>query len=387
MSNKPNLFKMGKYHCLAILQLFISFQVHAFLHSSLNDSRTSQTNLDSTKIAQTKSPLVTESKRLQKLNTQNKTAKHENYQSTDSNSIYSMSGGADAGGSDMDHADIISIQTRLSDGSLKRAMLNYLRTIKVEELRNQEIKELLGKITIPQFENDILQSPYYTKNKCQDEFQKSVHASSLFGKQSSPICFDTEKLTMELKSASQEESLLKLAAIAFHEHIHHFQSRPMNHEQIEAKEKQAYDFQVYALNTAKIFSNALPIWIESANMAVQCENIVIRIFYQSKNSGYLFFTDTTKFNEATDRADKLFLFATNHCTLYENPKCIEAKHALVRLKDVAFRIGQKSYEFEKSDDISRLDRAMDLSARLLRESFATQDAIDQFCIPSSQENR
>ncbi len=144
------------------------------------------------------------------------------------------------------------------NGEIKNSMLNYLKTLKIDQIDTSTSNSQIVKAAFQrmlkdnQLEKDI-QTPknYYLGNNCLDAYNKKVSASTLIGVPGAKVCFDKAKLLIDLQRLSLEEVMIRLASIAFHEHVHHFQVRSSNPAEIKRNETEAYHVSAYVLITAK----------------------------------------------------------------------------------------------------------------------------------------
>jgi hypothetical protein len=86
-------------------------------------------------------------------------------------------------------------------------------------------------------------------DQCHDSLNAEVPASAKIGEIGGKICFDTKKIADEFHDLSQEEVMIRLAALAFHEHVHHFQKPETD---LKINEDEAYNLSAYVKITAKL---------------------------------------------------------------------------------------------------------------------------------------
>jgi hypothetical protein len=131
-------------------------------------------------------------------------------------------GGNSSGGGSPAAVRAGALKLLITGGGLKNAMLNYLKSIPLEQVQDEEVKTNLQKLPLA---DDIATSEYFIAdvNQCVDRFDKKVPASTEIGKPGARICFDVVKLVEDYKNLSEEETMIRLAGLAFHEHVHHFQ--------------------------------------------------------------------------------------------------------------------------------------------------------------------
>lgn len=121
---------------------------------------------------------------------------------------------------------------------LKISMINYLRTIRVNEIEDPEVKASFVRMMDQNLLQKDVQTPrnYVLKSDCRDALDKKVPASTFLGKKDEhgrlvpnlggEICFDQDELiaVYSKMSLDEEQLTIRLAALAFHEHVHHFQA-------------------------------------------------------------------------------------------------------------------------------------------------------------------
>jgi hypothetical protein len=137
----------------------------------------------------------------------------------------------------------------LKSDVLKSAMLNYLNSIKLDQVEDAQVRNTLSRITLEALRTDILtRGNYKIGSPCQDSYNHEVPASAQIGDEGGEICFNTNLISDQLKERTIEEGFIRLAALAFHEHVHHLQSRWTN---VKKNEDEAYRVADYVLLTAK----------------------------------------------------------------------------------------------------------------------------------------
>lgn len=165
-------------------------------------------------------------------------------------------GGNSSGGGSPESVSQGALKLLIEGAGLKRAMQNYINTIDVEKIEDDEAKRLFTLLNKHgDLEGDI-QTPnnYFVATKeqtCRDAYNKEVPASAEIGKVGGRICFDVEKLTELYKSLNDEEVMIHLAALAFHEHVHHFQKVSQDEKVIKKNEEEANRLAGYVLVTAR----------------------------------------------------------------------------------------------------------------------------------------
>ncbi len=88
--------------------------------------------------------------------------------------------------------------------------------------------------------NDIQTSGNYTiGTDCKDAYSNSVPASTVIGDVGGKICFNSVQIAADIQNLNQEDGMIRLAALAFHEHVHHFQNASAG---ATVNEAEAYQF-------------------------------------------------------------------------------------------------------------------------------------------------
>lgn len=82
----------------------------------------------------------------------------------------------------------------------------------------------------------------------------------MVGKPGSDVCFDVEQLIKSFDRLSEEDVMIQLAGLAFHEHVHHFQR--YSAEAIEQNEERANHLGGYVLITAKFVQLPVLRWLK-----------------------------------------------------------------------------------------------------------------------------
>ena len=195
---------------------------------------------------------------------------------------YAGGPGSDGGGGNAE-ANAKSVLQRLilDDGyKLKASMINYLNTISINKVTDPMVKVTLARIGKTALINDINQSHYRIKAGANEAFIPTLGDKSGVKMQPAaatdfmPVAdvrFDLDLLFNEVKNLPQEDKMIAVASLAFHEHIHHFQTPPHPRADIKAqlkeRETEAYQTSGYVLKTAKFAEVQLLKWDESAVQA------------------------------------------------------------------------------------------------------------------------
>jgi len=155
-----------------------------------------------------------------------------------------------------------SLRLLITGGGLKRAMQNYLETIRPDQIEDASVRATFKRMMAGgELERELLTaSPFHeaTHNQpCVDAFNNAVPASTGIGKPGSAICFDIVKLEPYYSSYKEEEVMIHLASLAFHEYVHHYQAVTHDIQQIQKNEDEANRVGGYVLVTAKF--TAIPV--------------------------------------------------------------------------------------------------------------------------------
>ena len=167
------------------------------------------------------------------------------------------------GGGNPQKIDAAAIELLLQGGGLKKAMLNYLSTIQVAKVSDPLIKTTFARILRDgDLQKDINVSGNYVPGaSCADAFSNAP-ASAKIGEIGGEICFDTQKLAQAYSALSPEEAMIRLASLAFHEHVHHFQEPSTG---LDANEKEAYGLAAYVQLTARVAEIPVLQWAPQEN--------------------------------------------------------------------------------------------------------------------------
>jgi hypothetical protein len=197
-------------------------------------------------------------------------------------------GSEGSGGGDPDKIHVAAIQFLLKGSGLKDAMLYYLRTLQVDQISEPSARATFARImTDDLLQNDIRSSEYVLKAKCQDSYSPSVPASTKIGVPGAEICFDVKKVASTTNRLSEEDVMIKLASLAFHEHVHHFQDSAAS---IEQNEDDAYKLSAYVQVTAKFASTPVLKWQPSNDESVTDDSeyaLLLRMFDLGSAPGWV----------------------------------------------------------------------------------------------------
>lgn len=162
-------------------------------------------------------------------------------------------GGSNGGGGDPSAVTAGAIRLLINGDGLKNAMQNYINTLPLSQIEDGQVRTLFQ--TLMQnnkLKQDIINSKYAEATEakpCEDAYNEAVSASTEVGKPGAEICFDIKKLAKSFGSLTEEELMVKLASLAFHEHVHHFQE--FSKEKIKQNENEANRISGYILLTAR----------------------------------------------------------------------------------------------------------------------------------------
>ena len=174
------------------------------------------------------------------------------------------------GGGSPSRVDEQAIRMMIQGESLKNSVINYFKTIKVEEIENAEIRQVVPRLLSQGLLKDVKSFDNYYFGDCLDAQDSSVPASTEFGhkdgNQCKPniggkICFNPNKLVSiyESEGLSEEQLLIRLASLAIHEHVHHFQCVEDSTDQ--KLEDQANQVAAYVQLTARLSQMPVLKWV------------------------------------------------------------------------------------------------------------------------------
>ncbi|MGE0764300.1 MAG: hypothetical protein AB7N80_13550 [Bdellovibrionales bacterium] len=168
--------------------------------------------------------------------------------------------------------DEASLSLMIEGGLLKKAMLDYLKTLRIAEITDRQVQSTFRRI----LKTGLLQKDISTLNNyelsanCTSDLGPEVAAATIFGSRETDgklavnlggkICFDLNKLLKLYQGSalSQEQLLIRLAALAFHEHVHHFQIDDVRLN--EENEREADRLGAYVQLTARAAQNPSLKW-------------------------------------------------------------------------------------------------------------------------------
>lgn len=169
--------------------------------------------------------------------------------------------GTSSGGGGGDPKKIMATEIKLliNGRGLKNAMLKYLETIKLDQVQEKDIKAIFSAVMARNaLQEDINSKTNYTvEESCADLNNAEVPASTEIGVPGSDICFNVNAIAEEYQNLDSENVMIRLASLAMHEHIHHFQSASSG---LTDNEDQAYRVSAYMQTTAKVMQMPVLKW-------------------------------------------------------------------------------------------------------------------------------
>lgn len=188
--------------------------------------------------------------------------------------LHAEDGGNSTSGGNPEKIMEASLKLLLEEDGLKKAMINYLKTIIVDQIEDVQVREKL-KVMMKNNSllNDIMNSKYVVKTQCFDAYDHSVSASTKVGELNSDICFDIEKLSKIYVGLGDENVMIRLASLAFHEHTHHFQSFSPSKKSIRKNEDEANFISGYISITAKFVQLPILKWTAPKSGNIQFQEI------------------------------------------------------------------------------------------------------------------
>ena len=98
---------------------------------------------------------------------------------------------------------------------------------------------------------------YVIKKVCRDTLNVEVAASAKIGDVGGKICFDAKRIASQYRNLSEEALMVRLANIAFYEHVHHFQK---SSDSLAENETEAHHLSAYVQITARLVQIPLLKW-------------------------------------------------------------------------------------------------------------------------------
>lgn len=224
-----------------------------------------------------------------------------------SNFTLAAEGGNTSGGGNPFQVEAGALKVLIEGVGLKNAMVNYLRTLQVERIEETNLRKLFqSKIEKNRLVEDI-QTSRYKVGSCTDSLNQAVYASANLGQRSGDICFDSDRLAEALMGLNEEQVMVHLAALAFHEHTHHFQIFSKLTRDINENEAEANKVAGYVLLTAKFVQLPLLKWTEPTNQSGDLQSILDLVaLAKAKEEIFLLpakkdFANNSDFQGKTDR--------------------------------------------------------------------------------------
>lgn len=184
----------------------------------------------------------------------------------------SASGGNTSGGGNPFTVTESSIKLLITGNGLKSAMLNYLKTLPVEKIDDMTVRNLFARLLQNDFlQIDIRESKYIASESCEDTMHGPSAASALMGKLGSDICFNPVILAKLYQGMDDENVMVQLASLAFHEHVHHFQVG--DRKSMRRNEEDANRLAGYVQITAKFVQLPLLKWSNPGAGPVEFQEI------------------------------------------------------------------------------------------------------------------
>ncbi|MGZ8556633.1 MAG: hypothetical protein ACXWVX_09685 [Sulfuricurvum sp.] len=218
-----------------------------------------------------------------------------------------------------------SVQFLLENGDLKMALLNYLKTLKVDQIPNSSmqysrIKSLFQFATQEnRIQKDIMTPHNYVFNQGCPKTQsfEDNFACTKIGDIYGPINFEVDKIAEYYKSLSTEQLMIRLGSLVLHEHIHHFQNPNIAFAENEAD---AYLVSDYVKVTAKIAQTPLLKWTPAQSTPELGEALSVVKYYDikdsnSKNAEFIKVTKTKDYRLLYERC-----FDANQCIAISDRK-------------------------------------------------------------------
>jgi hypothetical protein len=165
-----------------------------------------------------------------------------------------LTGGSGTGGGQPAKIDYAVITSYIHGAGLKSALLNYLNSLPLINIKDSSVASIFSILLQDQrLQKDILTpGNYVASDSCSSGTDPSSLASATFGDVGGKICFDVRKLANSYANLSEEQLLIRLASLALHEHVHHFQAPTEDNSLLLAYEDEAYSIAAYVNKTARL---------------------------------------------------------------------------------------------------------------------------------------
>jgi hypothetical protein len=170
-----------------------------------------------------------------------------------------------------DRVDEAAFAQYITDGGLKSSMLNYLNTLELARV-SPSVKPILERMIAGGALRRDIESPSNYRvglDDCHDAAKNLPDALALTytGRNGQPnvggrICFDVRGLVKQFNTSGirPEDAVIKIAALTFHEHVHHFQDEASDPATIQRQEAEANAIGGYVELTAKLAQVPLIQW-------------------------------------------------------------------------------------------------------------------------------
>jgi len=180
--------------------------------------------------------------------------------------------------------DFAGFSDYITEGGLKASMINYINTLKLDLAPRQESALFSVMLKNGQLQQDIMSPNNYLigLEKCQATNNvPDVRAWTHTGKNGvynigGPICFDVERLVQDYKDLSVKDAVVKLVALAFHEHVHHFQYESDDQAVVTSQENDANVVGGYVELTAELAQIPLIQWSQKLNSRCPTKLVFIK---------------------------------------------------------------------------------------------------------------
>lgn len=174
-----------------------------------------------------------------------------------------------------DAVDAAAFSQYITNGSLKASLLNYVRTLQVKNM-GDGVKETFGRMMRDgALVKDISTPDAYVASLDSCTGARVIRDAMAWTDTGQDqrfniggrICFDVPALVKQFKTSGLgiEDAVIKIAALAFHEHVHHFQMESSDPSVIQAQEDEANAVGGYVELTAKVAQVPLLKWSKSVS--------------------------------------------------------------------------------------------------------------------------